>query len=86
MKPASPEHMRDHPLSGKRVAVTGRITGYGREEVKARLRECGAQVSESVSRKTDFLFAGEDAGSKLQKAKDLGVEVVTDNRVREMLS
>ena len=76
---------KNHPLSGKRVAVTGRIEGYGRDEIKRRLRSCGAQVSESVSRNTDYLFAGDDAGSKLEKAEELGVAVVTGREIGEML-
>ena len=75
----------DHPLSGKRIVVTGKIDGYGRDEIKRLLRSYGAQVSESVSRNTDYLFAGDDAGSKLGKAEEYGVEVVTGRDIAELL-
>lgn len=76
---------KDHPLSGKRMVVTGRIEGYGRDEIKELLRSYGAVVSESVSAKTDFVLAGEDAGSKREKAESLGVAVVTGNAINRML-
>ena len=75
----------DHPLSGKRVVVTGHIDGYGREEVKELLRSYGAVVSDSVSKQTEYLFAGERAGSKLEKARTLGVEVVQGSAIGRFL-
>ena len=75
----------DHPLSGKRVVVTGHIAGYDRDEVKELLRRHGAVVSDSVSRQTEYLFAGERAGSKLKKARSLGVEVVQGSAIEKFL-
>lgn len=76
---------KNHPLFGKRVVVTGRIEEYDREEIKEVLRNHGALVSDSVSRQTEYLFAGEDAGSKLQKAKALGVSIVRGKDIQKFI-
>jgi DNA ligase (NAD+) len=69
--------LADGPLAGKTVVITGALSGLTREEAARRLEAAGAKVSGSVSRKTDFLLAGEAAGSKLEKAESLGVRVVS---------
>ena len=70
-------------FAGKTVVLTGTLSTLGRSEAKEKLAQQGAKVSSSVSSKTDFLIAGEAAGSKLKKAKDLGVQVLTE---QEMLA
>ena len=65
-------------FKGKTVVLTGTLTQMGRNEAKALLQEMGAKVSGSVSAKTDFLIAGDSAGSKLAKAQELGVAVLTE--------
>ena len=65
------------PFAGKTVVVTGTLS-VPREKIHGRLRELGAKVGDSVSKKTDFLIAGEKAGSKLDKAKKLGVAVLDE--------
>jgi DNA ligase (NAD+) len=72
-------------LAGKSVVLTGTLTGYTREEAKAEIERRGGRVSGSVSRKTDLVVAGGDAGSKLKKAQELGVRVVDENGFRELL-
>ena len=72
------------PLAGKTFVVTGSLAGFTREEVKAFIQEYGGKVSESVSKKTDFLVAGENAGSKLDKARELGVAVIDEAELRRM--
>ncbi|MCA1582225.1 MAG: NAD-dependent DNA ligase LigA [Acidobacteria bacterium] len=67
----------DGALLGRTVVVTGALEGISREEAEARLESAGARVAGSVSKKTDYLVAGEAAGSKLEKARSLGVPVVT---------
>ena len=67
----------DGALSGKTVVVTGVLSGISREEASARLAAAGAKISGSVSKKTDYLVVGESPGSKLDKARELGVRVVT---------
>ena len=63
------------PLEGKTCVITGTLSEMGRSDAKARLQLLGAKVAGSVSKNTDFLVAGEKAGSKLTKAQELGVEV-----------
>jgi len=64
------------PLAGKTVVLTGTLPGVAREEAAALLEGAGARVSGSVSKKTDFVVAGENAGSKLEKARSLGIPVL----------
>jgi DNA ligase (NAD+) len=72
--PAEPE---SGPFSGRTVVLTGTLSGVTREEAAARLESAGARVSGSVSKKTDFVIAGENAGSKRDKAEALGVAILT---------
>jgi DNA ligase (NAD+) len=72
-------------FSGKTVVLTGSLAGLSRDEAKAEVERRGGKVSGSVSRKTDLVVAGEEAGSKLKKAKELGVRVVTEAEFRAML-
>lgn len=68
---------KELPWVGKKVVVSGSVPGMGREEAKEAARKMGAAVSGSVSKNTTLLVAGDGAGSKLAKAEDLGVEVMT---------
>ena len=72
-------------LSGKTVVITGALPGLGREEAKTILEAAGAKVSGAVSKKTSYLLAGEEAGSKLDKARALGVPVVSWREMQELL-
>ncbi|MBU1693542.1 MAG: NAD-dependent DNA ligase LigA [Verrucomicrobia bacterium] len=74
------------PFAGKTVVVTGTLKNFSREGIKDRLREAGAVVTDSVSKKTDFLIVGEAAGSKLDKARSLGVRVVEETALEKMLA
>ena len=65
----------DQPLAGKTVVITGTLSSMSRDEAKERLRQLGAKVTSSVSKKTDLVIAGDNPGSKLEKAEALGVEV-----------
>lgn len=75
----------DNPFNGKTVVLTGTLSQMGRTEAKARLQELGAKVSGSVSAKTDFVIAGDAAGSKLTKAQELGVTVLSEEQWLAML-
>jgi len=65
-------------LAGKTFVLTGSLSGMTRDDAKARLQALGAKVSNSVSRKTDYVVAGEKAGSKLEKARTLGINVIDE--------
>lgn len=75
----------DLPLQGKTVVVTGTLLRYGREEIEDVIRKAGGKPSGSVSKKTDYLLAGEKAGSKLEKAKELGVAVLSEDDFDKLL-
>lgn len=68
----------EQKLRGKTVVVTGTLEAYSREAAKAEIERHGGHVASSVSKKTDYLVAGEAAGSKLQKAQELGTEVLDE--------
>ena len=72
-------------FNGKTVVVTGTLKNYSRGDIKAKLEALGAKVSGSVSKKTDYVIAGEEAGSKLTKAQDLGVTVLTEEEFEKMI-
>lgn len=75
----------DHPIAGKSIVVTGTLKHYKRDEIKRLIQSLGGRAGSSVSKKTDLLVAGEKAGSKLTKAKDLGVKVVSEDEFRELV-
>lgn len=72
-------------FEGKTVVVTGTLNNYTRGSIKEKLELLGAKVSGSVSKKTDYVLAGEEAGSKLTKAIDLGVKVISEDEFQEMI-
>ncbi len=77
---------KNHPLRGKVVAITGRLETFGREELKGKLRACGASITSSISNKTDYLIAGSASGSKLKKAQQLEeVRVIDEKEVQRLL-
>ncbi|HEX5991360.1 MAG TPA: NAD-dependent DNA ligase LigA [Thermomicrobiales bacterium] len=75
----------DGPLAGKTVVLTGRLATMTRPEAEAALRRAGANVAGSVSKKTSAVFAGEDAGSKADRARELGVPVLGEEQLLEIL-
>lgn len=79
-----PEAVGD-AFRGKKFVVTGTLEHYSREEAKEAIRKLGGAVSNSVSKNTDFLVAGENPGSKLEKAKELGVTVLSEEEFRRKL-
>jgi DNA ligase (NAD+) len=75
----------DSPIAGKTVVFTGTLETLTRPEAKARAETLGAKVTDSVSKKTDFVVVGADAGSKARKAAELGVRTMTEAEWREMV-
>ncbi|HYI92790.1 MAG TPA: NAD-dependent DNA ligase LigA [Bryobacteraceae bacterium] len=72
-------------LAGKTFVLTGTLPEWSREEAKERIELAGGKVSGSVSKKTSYVVAGEDAGSKLDKARELGVKILDEAGLRELL-
>lgn len=79
------EEVLENPFNEKTVVVTGTLKNYSRNEIKEKLESLGAKVSGSVSKKTDYLLAGEAAGSKHDKALQLGVRIINEEEFEEIL-
>lgn len=75
----------DNPFNGKTVVATGSLQNFTRDGIGKKLEELGAKVASSVSKKTDYVIAGEKAGSKLVKANELGVKVLTEAEFMSMI-
>jgi DNA ligase (NAD+) len=73
------------PLQGKTFVITGTLEEWSRDEASRLLVDRGAKVTSSVSKKTDYVVAGDNAGSKLDKANELGVEVLDEAGLRKLL-
>jgi DNA ligase (NAD+) len=82
---ASNEQAADNRLSGQTWVLTGTLTRYTRDEAKAKLESLGAKVSGSVSANTSVVLAGENAGSKLDKARELDVKIITEDEFEELV-
>lgn len=78
--------IKENEFTNKRVVITGSFSKYTRPELTKILEEFGAKVSSSVSKNTDYVLAGEDAGSKLTKAHELGVRIINEEELVEMLN
>jgi DNA ligase (NAD+) len=74
----------ENPFSGKTIVVTGTLENFTRNSINAKIEELGAKAGSAVSAKTDFLICGEKAGSKLDKARSLGVTVLTEREFLDM--
>ena len=83
-EPIKREEAHENPFKAKIVVLTGSMS-QSRDEIKELLESLGAKVSGSVSKKTDYLIYGEDAGSKYDKAVSLGVSTLSEDEMREVL-
>lgn len=84
-KPVTKQDDGPQPLDGMTLVVTGTLPTYSREEVKALIQKAGGKVNDSVSKKTDYLVVGESAGSKLDKARELGVKILDEAALLALL-
>lgn len=80
------ENLNNNPFAGKTVVATGKLENYTRDGIQMKLLELGAKPASSVSKKTDYVIAGEKAGSKLNKAQELGITILTEQQFEEMLA
>jgi len=85
VKPEPPETRLSTKLAGKTFVLTGTLENFTRQQAEWVIRQAGAKASSSVSKKTDFLLSGENPGSKLDKAKKLGIEVINEKQFMEMI-
>ncbi|MDX2229586.1 MAG: NAD-dependent DNA ligase LigA [Leptolyngbyaceae cyanobacterium bins.349] len=74
------------PLSGKTFVITGTLPTLKRDEAKTLIQQAGGKVTDSVSKKTDYVVVGDDAGSKLKKAEDLGLQLLSETELLELLN
>jgi DNA ligase (NAD+) len=74
------------PLDGLTLVVTGTLAGFARQEAEDAIRAAGGRASGSVSKKTDYVVAGDEAGGKLDKARKLGVKVIDEEAFRRLLA
>lgn len=77
--------IKDNRFEGKTFVLTGTLPSFTRKEAEEIIKSFGGKTSGSVSKKTDYVLAGEDAGSKLQKAKELGIEIIDEDKFRKMI-
>ncbi len=81
----SQQHARGGPLDGKTIVLTGTLPSLSRDEASAVVKRAGGKVTNSVSKKTDYVVAGESPGTKLAKAEELGVEVIDEAGLKRLL-
>jgi len=80
-----PDEATNQQLSGKTIVITGTFSEYTRTQLKEELVNLGARVSSSISAKTNILLVGESPGSKVQKARDLGISLMEEDEVNELI-
>jgi len=87
VRPESPKKTTgSERLSGKIIVVTGTLENFDRQQAEEAIRQAGAKTSSSVSKKTDFVLAGKNPGSKLTKAQELGIEIIDENQFIKIIN
>ncbi len=86
LKPTAEKRKKSSQLEGLTFVLTGTLPNLSREDAKAKIESAGGRVSGSVSKKTNYVVAGEDAGSKLDKAKELGVPIIDESSLENLLN
>ena len=85
VRPRPEEARQDSPISGKTVVVTGTLKKLDRRQAESLIESLGGKAAGSVSKKTDYVLAGENAGSKLTRARELGVRVLSEQEFFELI-
>ena len=85
VKPVNDNSSISNLLEGKTFVLTGKLEKFTRDEASQIIESLGGKTSSSVSKKTDYVLAGSDAGSKLAKATQLGVKIITEDEFAEMV-
>ncbi|NPA81507.1 MAG: NAD-dependent DNA ligase LigA, partial [Epsilonproteobacteria bacterium] len=87
IKPKEPEkeEIKESPFTGKTVVITGTLS-IPRSKLKEILEEMGAKVTNTVSKKTDFVIYGKDPGKKYEKAKELGIKLIDEEELKKMIN
>jgi DNA ligase (NAD+) len=85
VRPQPPQKKKNAVLQGKTFVVTGTLKGFSRQEIERLIKDSGGKTSSSVSRKTDYVLAGAEPGSKLDKAGELGVPVISEEEFLKMI-
>ena len=86
VKPVQPKLKRTNELAGKTFVVTGTLENFTRQQIEQAIRQTGGKTSSSVSKKTDFVLAGKEPGSKLEKAQKLGVKVINEKQFLKLIN
>jgi DNA ligase (NAD+) len=86
VKPQKPKAGRKGGLAGKTIVVTGSLENFSRQQIEQKIKDNGGKTASSVSRKTDFVLAGKEAGSKLAKARSLGIKIIDKKQFLEMIN
>ena len=73
-------------LTGKKIVITGKFINFSRNDLKNSLEKKGAKVASSISKNTDFLISGSEPGSKIGKANNLGIKIVYENQIPNLLN
>jgi DNA ligase (NAD+) len=84
VRPKQPKKQRSDKLAGKTIVVTGTLENLTRQQIEQKIRQAGGKHSSSISKKTDFVLAGKEPGSKLDKAQSLGVKVINEKQFLEI--
>jgi NAD-dependent DNA ligase (contains BRCT domain type II) len=85
-QPEADEQPGAAPLAGQTLVLTGTLSGLTRDQARERIEALGGKVTSSVSARTDYLVAGDDPGSKYNRAVDLGVTVLDEQGLRELIA
>jgi DNA ligase (NAD+) len=83
--PKAAKQKKGDALSGKTIVVTGTLENFTRKQIEETIKANGGKTSSSVSKKTSFVLAGNDPGTKLQKAQKLGVEIITEQQFKKII-